>query len=203
MNMRVLLVVVCGACPAAAFAQPYLSAHLGWANADFPIEAPFNGLAEDSAPSYGLDFGVGFGSWAVEVGANGYGHIDGRAAPCAIGTVCTAIVTEESVDQTIYDAALVRRFTLRNFEMFGKAGYYRANIDTDIPFDGSDFSEQGLMLGIGARWYFEAPWSLSIEGTRYDDNVSQFSIGFGWGLGFKDKDRGFDDRSNDDLDDAD
>jgi hypothetical protein len=198
MNVRVLLLASLVACPSAAFSQPYFSANLGWASADFPIEAPFNGLADDSAPSYGLDFGVGLGSWAIEVGANGYGNIDGRAAPCAIGTVCAAVVTQESVDQTIYEAALVRRFTVRNFELFGKAGYYRAKIDTDIPFDESDFNERGLVLGIGARWYFEAPWSVSIEGTRYDDNVSQLSVGFGWGLGFKDKDRGFNDGDDDD-----
>jgi hypothetical protein len=198
MKLRALLLICCTAMPGAAFSQPYFSANLGWASADFPLEAPFNGLADDSAPSYGLDFGVGLGSWAVELGMNGYGNIDGRAAPCAVGTVCVAMVTEESVDQTIYEAALVRRFTIRNFELFGKAGYYRADIDTDIPFADSDFSERGLMLGIGARWYFEAPWSLSIEGTRYDDNVSQLSVGFGWGLGFKDKDRGFDDGDNDD-----
>jgi hypothetical protein len=198
MDVRALLVISCIGCPAAAFGQPYFSANVGWASADFPIEAPFNGLADDSAPAYGIDFGVGLGSWAVELGANGYGNVDGRAAACAVGTVCALVVTEESVDQTIYDVGLVRRFTIRNFQLYGKAGYYRANIDTTIPFPDSDFSERGLMLGIGARWYFEAPWSLSIEGTRYDDNVSQLSIGFGWGLGFKDKDRGF---GNDDDDD--
>jgi hypothetical protein len=204
MEVRALLLVCCVGCPATAFSQPYFSANVGWASADFPIEAPFNGLADDSAPTYGIDFGVGLGSWAVELGANGYGNVDGRAAACAPGTVCALVVTEESVDQTIYDVGLVRRFTIRNFQVYGKAGYYRANIDTTIPLPDSDFSERGLMLGVGARWYFEAPWSLSIEGTRYDDNVSQLSIGFGWGLGFKDKDRGFgnddDDFGNDDGD---
>jgi hypothetical protein len=189
MKLRVWWILA-AACPGAAFAQPYASVNLGWASADFPIEAPFNGLVDDSAPTYGIDFGMGFGDkWAAEIGINGYGNFDGRAAPCAVGTVCVAVVTEESVDQTVYEAALVRRFTVKNFRFFGKAGYYRANIDTDIPFDDSDFSENGLLLGIGMRWAFAAPWNVSIELTRFDDNVSQFTVGVGWGLSFGKKDR--------------
>jgi hypothetical protein len=189
MKLRVLLPVLCVAFPGAAFAQPYFSVNVGWASADFPIEAPLNGFADDSAPTYGLDFGIGIHDWAVELGLNEYGNFDGRAAPCAIGAVCTLIVQETSLDQTIYEAALVRRFTLNTVELFGKAGYYKASIDSDVQIEDSDFAERGLMLGIGARWYFRAPWSVSIEGTRYDDNVSQLAVGFGWGLGFKDEDQ--------------
>jgi hypothetical protein len=183
------LVLLIAALPGAAWAQPYFSVNLGWASADFPIEAPFNGFADDAAPVYGFDAGFGVGDWAFELGLSEYGNFDGRAAPCPEGGICTLIVTEETIDQNIYEAALVRRFTIKNFELFGKAGYYKANIDTDIPYEPSDFAERGLLLGIGARWYFDAPWSLSIEGTRYDDNVSQLAVGFGWGLGFRDRDR--------------
>ena len=190
MKLHMLVIIAGAAAPAAAFSQPYFSANLGWASGEFPLEAPFNGLVDDSAPAYGIDFGMGFGDkWAVELGANGYGNFDGRAAPCAVDTVCAPVVTEESVDQTIYEAALVRRFTIRNLRLYGKAGYYRANIDTDIPFDESDFSENGLLLGIGLLWSFDAPWSVSLEATRFDDNVSQVSVGFGWGLGFKNRSR--------------
>jgi hypothetical protein len=189
MNLRVL-VIVAAVSPAAAFAQPYFSANLGWASGDFPIDSPFNGFVDDSAPTYGIDFGMGFGDrWAVEAGVNGYGNVTGRAAPCADGMVCAPVVTEESVDQTIYEAGLVRRFSVRNLGLYAKAGYYRANIDTDIPFEESDFSENGLMLGVGLRWYFDAPWSVSLDATRFDDNVSQVSVGFGWGLGFRNRGR--------------
>jgi hypothetical protein len=189
MKLRALLPVLCVALPGAAFAQPYFSANVGWGSGDFPLEAPVNGFVDDGAPTYGIDIGIGVRQWAFELGVSGYGNFDGRAAPCAIGAVCTLIIEETSLDQTIYDAALVRRFYIKNLEMFGKAGYYKAKLDTDIPIDGSDLVERGLMLGIGARWYFRAPWSVSIEGTRYDDNVSQLSVGFGWGLGFKDEDQ--------------
>jgi hypothetical protein len=33
------------------------------------------------------------------------------------------------------------------------------------------------------RWYFSEPWSLSLEASRFDDNVSQITFGVGWGLG--------------------
>jgi opacity protein-like surface antigen len=191
MKLRMLVIIAGTAVPAAAFSQPYVSANLGWASGEFPIEAAFNGLVDDSAPAYGIDLGLGFGDkWAVELGVNGYGNLDGRAAPCAAGTACVPpVVTEESVDQTIYEAALTRRFTIRNLRLYGKAGYYHANIDTDVPFEDSDFSESGLLLGIGLRWYFDAPWSVSLEATRFDDNVSQVSVGFGWGLGLKNTSR--------------
>jgi hypothetical protein len=196
-----LSIAACAACPA-AFAQPYVSANVGWASADFPIGAPFNGSSDDSAPTYGFDVGLAFtDKWAVELGWNGYGNFDGRGAPCEIGTVCTAVVTQETIDETVYEATLVRHFTLDKVRLYGKAGYYRAKVDTNIPFEPSDFTERGLVLGVGARWYFAAPWSLSLEATRFDDNVSQVSVGFGWGLGFRDRNR--DDDDDDDRFDAD
>jgi len=177
--------VVAVACPGAAFAQPYGSVSLGRASADFPIEAPFNGLVDDKGMTYGLHFGVGFGErWAAELGYNGYDNFDGHATPCAVGAACIPVVTEESVSQTVYEAALVRRFMIKNLRFYGKAGYYRANIDTNIPFDESDFTENGLVLGIGMNWAFAAPWNISIEATRFDDNVSRFTVGVGWGLSF-------------------
>jgi hypothetical protein len=47
---------------------------------------------------------------------------------------------------------------------------------------GRDFHEDGLLLGVGARWYFADPWSISLDATRYDDNIRQLAVGFGWGL---------------------
>jgi hypothetical protein len=188
MNWRVITIVSLLAFPAAAFSQPYASAYLGWARADFPLGAPFNGYADDSGPAYGLDFGIGFGErWAAELGLNGYGEFDGRAAPCPANTACPAIVTDQSIEQSVYDVAIVRRFTIRELRFFAKAGYYRASIDTDVAFPDSNFVENGLLLGAGMRWYFEAPWSISLEASRFDDNVSQFVVGFGWGLGLGDR----------------
>ena len=180
MNWRVVMFLSLLACPAAAFSQPYASANLGWARADFPLGAPFNGYADDSSVTYGLDFGIGFGErWAAELGLSGYGDFDGRASPCMAGTVCTGVVSDQSVEQSVYDAAIVRRFTIKDLRFFAKAGYYRANIDTDV----GDFDENGLLLGAGVRWYFDAPWSIALEASRLDDNVSRIVVGFGWGLG--------------------
>jgi hypothetical protein len=35
---------------------------------------------------------------------------------------------------------------------------------------------------VGARWYFREPWSVSLEGSRLDDNIYQIAVGAGWGL---------------------
>ena len=74
------------ALPGAALSQPYVTAKLGYANTDFSLGQPYNGVVDDSAVTYGFDAGFGFGSrMAVEFGANGYGGLDGRATPCRPG----------------------------------------------------------------------------------------------------------------------
>jgi hypothetical protein len=173
------------AAPLIASAQPYATAELGWANADFPLNAPFNGFADDSSITYGITFGMGFGErWAAELGYDGYGNFDGRGAPCPENTVCGPVaITEQSINQHAYEASLVRRFAIANFRFYGKAGYYRAKIDTNVPFPDADFVEDGLLLGVGMRWYFDSPWSVSVEASRFDDNVSQLTFGVGWGFG--------------------
>lgn len=171
--------------PAAAFAQPYASAKVAYAGADFPLDSPYNGVIDDNSPGLGVDVGFGFGRhWAVEIGAARYGSFDGRGTPCVAGDVCTlAIRPIDGNDMTIYNAALVPRFTAGDARFFARVGYYRANIDANIALPGADdFHEDGLMLGAGVRWYFEDPWSISLEATRFDDNVRQLAVGFGWGL---------------------
>jgi hypothetical protein len=167
-----------------ALGQPYASAHLGYSNAEFPIEAPFNGYVDDSGLLLGLTVGMGLGrDWAIELGWNTYDGFDGRGTPCPGGAVCPAVIVDiPSNDQRLYNFALVRRFTLDEAEIYGKAGYYHAKVDGNIALPDSDFVGRGLMLGIGARWYFSEPWSIAIEGVRFDDNVSQVTVGFGWGM---------------------
>jgi hypothetical protein len=187
MSWRLIMTLSLLASPAAAFSQPYASANIGWASADYPLGAPFNGYADDRSVTYGVDFGIGFGErWAAELGLSGYGDFDGRASPCVAGSVCTGVVSDQTIEQSVYDAVIVRRFTVKHLRFFAKAGYYRANIDTAV----ADFDENGLLLGAGIRWYFDAPWSLSLEGSRLDDNVSRVAVGFGWGLGLGHASRG-------------
>jgi outer membrane protein with beta-barrel domain len=183
-SMRPALLIVSLLFSAAAYSQPYASAHLGWAHADFPLGAPFNGYARDSSLMYGVDVGVGIGHrWAAELGFNSYDTFDGEAVPCAAGAQCAPIATQQSVNQRLYDAFAVRRFTIKDVRLFAKAGYYNATIHTDVPLADAHFHESGLALGIGLRWYFTAPWSVSLETTRYDDNLNQIVVGVGWGLG--------------------
>jgi hypothetical protein len=149
------------------------------------LGAPYNGVIDDNAVTFGIDVGLGFGEkWAAEVGLNSYGSFDGLATPCPADAVCPPISTDVSGnDQTVYTAALVRRFSIGDFRLFGKAGYYRADLKTNINLPNADFSPDGLVLGLGLRWHFDNPWSVSLEVERFDDNVSQFGVGFGWGLG--------------------
>jgi outer membrane protein with beta-barrel domain len=184
---KLLALVALLATPALAFAQPYANFQLGYARADFPIGPPYNGVVKDNAPMVGIEAGYAFRKWGAEVGFNDYGSLDGFGTPCLSVVACTSTTREiDGNDQTLYKLALVRRFEIGNVRLFGKAGYYRAHLKTNIPE--ADFHPDGFMLGLGARWYFSSPWSLAIEGERFDDNVSQVSLGIGWGFGRGDRD---------------
>jgi hypothetical protein len=188
--MRVLVFALTAAVvvPAVGSAQLYVGGQIGYANAEFPLGAPYNGVVDDSAPMLGVDVGLGFGEkWAGEIGFSTYGSLDGLATPCGPGVVCNATSTEVTGnDQSIVDVAIVRRFMIGDVRLFGKAGYYRAKIKTNVG-SGADFTPDGALLGIGARWYFDSPWHVTLEAERFDDNVSQISVGFGWGLGGSDR----------------
>jgi hypothetical protein len=172
------------AAPALALAQPYASVQLGYARADFPLGPPYNGVVDDNAPMLGVEAGVAFGKWGAEIGFHDYGSFDGFGTPCPDGAACPQITQQlNGNDQTLWKLALVRRFEIGNVRMFGKAGYYRAHLESNVSLPDADFSPDGFMLGAGIRWYFSAPWSLSLEAERFDDNVSQISLGFGWGFG--------------------
>jgi hypothetical protein len=171
--------------PVTAFGQPYASVKVAYAAADFPLGAPYNGVIDDNSVALGADFGFGFGrNWAVEIGAMRYAGFDGSGTPCAAGVACAQVVQPiDGNDVSLYHAALVPRITAGQARFFARVGYYRANVDANIDLPGADdFHEDGLMVGAGARWYFTDPWSISLEATRFDDNVRQIAVGFGWGL---------------------
>jgi hypothetical protein len=170
--------------PQLAAGQPYVSAQLGFASTDWPRGAPLNGRIDDRAPGYGIDFGIGFGKrWAFELGAYGYGGFDARGTPCSATAVCSDVVTEvASNDITMLKAALAPRFSLGKVRLFGTFGYYQATIDTSLDLLDAKQRDSGTLLGAGARWYFSEPWSISVQGTRFDDNLRQLMFGVGWGL---------------------
>src|SRR5262245_23162919 len=185
--MRTLTIVATAllfAAPRLADCQPYVSAQLGYASTDWARGAPLNGRIEDNAPGYGVDFGIGFGRrWAFEVGAYGYGGFDASGTPCAAGASCASVVADVTGnDITIFKAALAPRFNIGNVRLFGTFGYYQARIDTNLALPDATSRDRGAVLGAGARWYFRNPWSISIQGTRFDDNLRQLMIGVGWGL---------------------
>ena len=186
--MRALIIVAAGlllvAFPRIAACQPYVTAQLGLASTDWPRGAPLNGSIDDNAAGYGIDFGLGFGKrWAFEVGAYGYDDFDATGAPCADGATCTLPITEiGGTDITIYKAALAPRFIVGDTRLFATFGYYQAKIDTDLALPETDSRDRGALLGVGARWYFREPWSISVQATRFDDNLRQLMVGVGWGM---------------------
>jgi hypothetical protein len=184
--MKTSLLVLLGllAAPSIALAQPYATIQLGYARADFPLGPPYNGVVDDKAPTFGGEAGYAFGKWGGEIGFYDYGSFDGFGTPCPDGQACSQVTQQiDGNNQTLWKLALVRRFEIGNVRLFGKAGYYRAKLKSNVDLPDSDFSPDGVMLGAGVRWYFDAPWSLSLEGERFDDNVSQITLGFGWGFG--------------------
>jgi hypothetical protein len=185
--MRMLLMVAVGtilALPRVAATEPYVAAQLGYANIDWPRAAPLNGRLDDSGLGYGVDLGFGLGErWAVELGAYGYGDFDARGTPCAAGTFCPAVVTEfGGNDVSILKAALAPQFMIGSVRLFATMGFYRATIDTNLPLPDAKWHDRGAVLGLGARWYFTDPWSVSVQATRFDDNLQQLMLGVGWGL---------------------
>ena len=185
--MRRLTIVAAAlllAAPQLAGAQPYVSAQLGLASTNWPSGPPLNGRIDDRAGGYGVDFGIGFGKrWAFELGAYGYGGFDASGTPCAAGVVYPEVITEVgSNDIKILKAALAPRFTVGQVRLFATFGYYQATIDTNLDLPDAKQRDSGAMLGLGARWYFREPWSVSIQGTRFDDNLRQLMLGVGWGL---------------------
>jgi hypothetical protein len=170
------------AAPTLAFGQPYANLQLGYAHADFPVGPPYNGVVKDSAPMVGIEGGYFFNKWGAELGFNDYGSLDGFGTPCFGSTVCSPVTREiNGNDQTLYKVAVVRRLELGEWRLFVKGGYYNASLKTNVP-DG-DSRPDGFLLGVGVRWYFSNPWSIALEAERFDDNVSQLSVGIGWGFG--------------------
>jgi hypothetical protein len=167
-----------------ASAGPYVAAQLGYANIEWSRGAPLNGRLDDRGFGYGVDLGFDLGKrWAVELGTYGYDDFDARGTPCAGGAVCPAVVTEfGGNDVSILKAALAPRFVIGNVRLFATMGFYRATIDTNLPLPDAKWRDRGAMLGVGARWYFTDPWSVSLQATRFDDNLQQLMFGVGWGL---------------------
>ncbi len=179
-RLLVALSLLAGTCSA----QPYASAHLGYANANMALGAPYNGVVDDRSLLFGVD--VGFNllrRWGVEFGIDTYRGFDGRATPCAVGAVCSPI--QQSIsdnDIRISRLAVVPKINIGPTRVFAKVGYYHARIDTPIDLPDSVFKKNGLLLGAGVRWYFRKPWSVSVEATRFDANLYQFDVGVGWGF---------------------
>ena len=121
--------------------------------------------------------------WAFEVGAYGYGGFDATGTPCAAGTACAnEVINITGNEITILKAALAPRFSIGQVRLFGTFGYYQATIETNLEGPDAKSRDRGAVLGAGARWYFREPWSVSLQATRFDDNLRQLMFGVGWGL---------------------
>jgi hypothetical protein len=179
----------------AAFAEPYASAQLGLANVEWSRGAPVNGTIDDRGFGYGVDVGFSFKRrWGIELGAYGYEDFDARGTPCAPGAVCSGAVSEFSGNNvSILKLALVPRFSIGAVRLFATLGYYQATIDANVDAPDTKSRDRGAVVGVGARWYFSDPWSVSVQAARFDDNLQQLMFGVGWGLR-EDRHVSYDDR---------
>lgn len=169
--------------PIVSAAQPYVSAELGYANADFNIGAPYNGIVDDRRLAWGFNAGLGVSEHvAVEFGFRGYRDFEGRGVPCAPGGECPPVVVELD-DNSVrsYRLSIVPHTSVGAVQLFGEVGYYYSKIDTNIGLPGDRFDMDGLVIGGGARWLIRDPLSVSIRAARLDDNLYEFSVGIGWG----------------------
>lgn len=181
----IVSLLACGVSATAAEAlEPYVTAQIGIANIEWPRGTPLNGRIDDRDIGLGVDFGLAFSNrWGVEFGAYHYGGLDARGVPCTPGGSCAPVVTDVGgADITILKAALAPRFEIGRVRLFVPFGYYRARIDTNLALPEARSHDSGVLLGLGARWYFADPWNITVQATRFDDNLSQVSFGVGWGL---------------------
>jgi hypothetical protein len=181
---RVIVLLLCSGLPAAAFGQIYASAKLGYASADFNLGSPYNGEVDDRTMSFGAEVGFKLGRrFALELGATKYNSMSGRATPCSPGAVCPLIIQPTGGNDVFaYNISVIPHIEVSDVELFAELGYYRAKVDTRIGLPDEEFTEDGVIAGIGARWYFREPWSVSLKTTRLDDNIYQLTFGVGWGL---------------------
>lgn len=175
----VLLLAVAGG---TASADPYATVRLGYADADLSLDAPYNGSIDDQGPAYGVNLGYRLSDLlAVELGATRFDDLDGRATPCPTGQICTLVIRDVPDNEVdTWSASLLPSLRMGDVALFGRAGYYRAEIDTRIPFANNEFTGDGWLLGGGARWRFSDTWSLALEASAYEDRLSQVGVTVGW-----------------------
>src|SRR5882672_12806603 len=113
---QLLALLALAAAPTLAFAQPYASVQLGYANADFPLGAPYNGVVDDSAPMLGIEAGIAFGKWGAELGAPFAERNAGLDAEHRRAVIDHAVVRRAEREVGVRVAELHARIRLRKGE---------------------------------------------------------------------------------------
>ena len=167
---------------ASAAAEPYAAAEVGYGSSDFSLGTPFRGDIDDESLMSGVNVGYRFSELlAGEIGASWYGDVSGRGSPCPAGDICIlSIRTIPDNDIRVYRASLLPGFDRGSLRIFGRVGYYRAEIDTNVVFPGGDFTREGWTLGAGVRWSFADDWSVAGEASVLGDEIRQFGISLAW-----------------------
>ena len=179
---RMMSALLLAVTAASAAAEPYAAAEVGYGRVDFSLGTPFRGDIDDEAMTTGVNLGYRFSELLEgEIGASWYGDVSGRGSPCPAGDICIlSIRTIPDNDIRVYRASLLPGFERGDVRLFGRVGYYRADIDTNIAFEGGDFTEEGWTLGAGLRWSFADDWSIAGEASVLGDEMRQIGLSLAW-----------------------
>lgn len=174
-------------CALAGFssAEPYVTLKVGAADANLSFDAPFNGDIDDNGRMYGIDLGYRFPiNLAVEVGYSLHDGLDGRATPCPADAICPqVIVPVEDNTARVGTVALRSGATLDSVHVYTKLGYFRGKVDTKTGLRGDEFTEDGLLFGLGLSWLVTETWSVGLEASGFDDELRQYALTIGWNGG--------------------
>lgn len=161
----------------------FFSAKLGSADVEQDFGDTVEQIIDGEEDSFAFEAGFRFSKWfGVQAGYHDFGDIPGIA--CIEGE-CDDIGAGVDLEASIkaYSASAVAAFSLPlGFSIFGKAGlvFWESEIDA-IGDDGTefleDFSDEDVILGVGARFSLPGPFSVFAEWEEIAGDIETISLG--------------------------
>ena len=164
----------------------YFSAKIGSTDVEQSFGDAVEQLVDGDEDSLAFEVGFAFSKYlAVQAGYHDFGEIPGllcgEGGCDGAGSPPLAVLEAET---KAYSAAAVVRLPLPlGFSIFGKAGvvFFESEIDV-IGDDGAsefldDFSDEDVILGVGARFELPGPFSVFGEWEQIAGDIETLSLG--------------------------